>query len=242
MRRFERIYDVVEPVEEYRRGGYYPVCLHDVFNNRYEVIGKLAFGQFSTVWLASDLKLHRIVALKILKSNASKDNKELEIYRRLSDLTVDHPGKNHVLQLLDHFMHDGPNGTHLCLVFPVMLFDGNSMTVTGIRHGVEYVETISKQLLLGLDFLHGQGIIHCDLQPANIMFSVVSAPTDDFLQPPKFSPVRWLEGVEVDDSVPRYLMATQRLRGSLDDADYSKLLVKIGDLGGGNMLRQKFFY
>jgi serine/threonine-protein kinase SRPK3 len=74
------------------------------------------------------------------------------------------------------------------------------------------------------------------------MFSIVSAPTDDFPQLPKFSPVRWLEGVEVDDSAPRYLMATQRFQGILGDADYSKLLVKIGDLGGGNMLRQKFFY
>jgi len=54
MRRFERIYDVVEPVEEYRAGGYHPVHLNDFFNERYEVIGKLAYGQFSTVWLASD--------------------------------------------------------------------------------------------------------------------------------------------------------------------------------------------
>jgi serine/threonine-protein kinase SRPK3 len=54
MRRFERIYDVVEPVEEYRLGGYHPVHLHDVFHQRYEVIGKLAYGQHSTVWLAKD--------------------------------------------------------------------------------------------------------------------------------------------------------------------------------------------
>ena len=54
MRRFERIYDVVEPVEEYRPGGYHPVHLHDVFHQRYEVIGKLAYGQYSTVWLAKD--------------------------------------------------------------------------------------------------------------------------------------------------------------------------------------------
>jgi serine/threonine-protein kinase SRPK3 len=54
MRRFERIDDIVEPIEEYRREGYHPVHLHDVFNRRYEVIAKLAFGQFSTVWLAQD--------------------------------------------------------------------------------------------------------------------------------------------------------------------------------------------
>lgn len=54
MRRFERIHNVVEPVEEYRVGGYHPVHVHDLFNQRYEVIRKLAYGQFSTVWVASD--------------------------------------------------------------------------------------------------------------------------------------------------------------------------------------------
>lgn len=181
MRRFERIYDVVEPVEEYRTGGYHPVHLHDVFVNRYEVIGKLAFGQFSTVWLASDRKwvlhctglalscidhicrfrLHQPVALKILKSSASGDNEELPILRRLSNPTVDHPGKNHIVQLFNHFYHYGPNGKHLCLVFPVMLSDGESMTVTGRLREMKFIQNISMQLLLGLDFLHRQGIIHC---------------------------------------------------------------------------------
>lgn len=54
MRRFERIHDVVEPVEEYRAGGYHPVQLGDVFYQRYQIVGKWAFGQFSTVWLARD--------------------------------------------------------------------------------------------------------------------------------------------------------------------------------------------
>lgn len=57
MRRFERIYDVVEPVEEYRPGGYHLVHLGDVFHQRYEITGKLAFGQYSTGWLAKDRQL-----------------------------------------------------------------------------------------------------------------------------------------------------------------------------------------
>lgn len=56
MRRFERIYDVVDPVEEYRAGGYYLVHLGDTFHQRYHIIGKWAFGQFSTVWIAKDLR------------------------------------------------------------------------------------------------------------------------------------------------------------------------------------------
>lgn len=37
-------------------GGYHPVRLGDLFNNRYSIIRKLGWGHFSTVWLAWDLK------------------------------------------------------------------------------------------------------------------------------------------------------------------------------------------
>ena len=37
-------------------GGYHPVRLGDLFNNRYSILRKLGWGHFSTVWLAWDLK------------------------------------------------------------------------------------------------------------------------------------------------------------------------------------------
>ncbi|KAL5362194.1 serine protein kinase [Aspergillus floccosus] len=191
MRRFERIYDVVEPVEEYRRGGYHPVHLDDVFQQRYTVIGKLAYGQYTTVWLAVDAGSNqRQVALKILKAEVSKNNHELSMLLRVSASRWDHPGKTNIVALLDHFYHTGPNGTHLCLVFPVMVSDGQAMTATGVPHCAGYVRTVSQQILLGLDFLHQSGIVHCDLLPANIMVSMAGDTREDFLQPPEFSPVK----------------------------------------------------
>lgn len=50
---------------------------------------------------------------------------------------------------------------------------------------------------------------------------------------PEFSPVKWLPGVKMDNSAPQYLMTSQRPRGMLDNAAFSKLNVKIGDMGGG---------
>lgn len=68
------------------------------------------------------------------------------------------------------------------------------------------------------------------------MFLIVGAAhSESFLNSPEFSPVRWLEGMKEDDSAPEYLMASQRPRGQLDNADFSTLLVKVGDLGGGMM-------
>lgn len=99
--------------------------------------------------------------MKILKADTSKNDREFPILLHLSAVNLDHPGKGHVLGLLDHFKHDGPNGTHLCLVLPVMVSDGEGMTITGKPHQAAYVRSISKQILLGLDFLHTLGIIHC---------------------------------------------------------------------------------
>ena len=53
------------------------------------------------------------------------------------------------------------------------------------------------------------------------------------IENPEFSPVNWLPGVQVDNSAPQYLMSSQRPRGMLDDTMFSKLVVEIGDLGGG---------
>lgn len=75
-----------------------------------------------------------------------------------------------------------------------------------------------------------------DLQPANILFSVAGSQSSQaLLQPPEFSPVQWLQGTTADDSAPEYLIASQRRRGQLDDAELDSLNVVIGDLGGGKI-------
>jgi hypothetical protein len=45
-----------ERFEEFKSGRYYPVNIGEVFNSKYQVIGKLGFGVTSTVWLARDLQ------------------------------------------------------------------------------------------------------------------------------------------------------------------------------------------
>jgi hypothetical protein len=44
-----------EAPERYCLGGYHPVHLGENFNNKYQIMSKLGYGVYSTVWLAKDL-------------------------------------------------------------------------------------------------------------------------------------------------------------------------------------------
>ena len=42
--------------EDYARFGYFPGLIFDLVNERYSLICKIGWGQFSTVWLALDIQ------------------------------------------------------------------------------------------------------------------------------------------------------------------------------------------
>lgn len=44
-----------EDIPGYNATRYYPARIGQIFQNRYQVVGKLGFGISSTVWLARDL-------------------------------------------------------------------------------------------------------------------------------------------------------------------------------------------
>ncbi|KKZ60727.1 hypothetical protein EMCG_04607 [[Emmonsia] crescens] len=157
------------------------VSLGDKFNDeRYIALRKLGYGQYSTVWLARDSRTQTHVALKILRSDCYGGNHdifELEMLQHIqqkSHLSTN-PGRNHVIQLLDHFRHTGINGNHVCLVLPVM---GHHLGLQATkfeqqRIPVAVMKEVARQLLQGLDFLHREcGIIHTDLKPSNILLEL----------------------------------------------------------------------
>ncbi|KAI0538777.1 serine/threonine protein kinase [Xylaria digitata] len=168
--------------DNYRPGGFHPVYIGDVYNNRYKILNKIGYGVYSTVWVVKDLQSQtggrrEFLALKVLRADCygiDHDIFEREILKHLRDADQGGDrkvyGYNHITHLVDDFEHDGPNGTHVCLVFELYgetlrsfgaPFDGCMIPTCLMR-------SIMFQLLCALDFAHEHGVIHTDIQPSNI--------------------------------------------------------------------------
>ena len=168
-----------EDSEDYCKGGYHPVQVGEQYNDgKYTVVRKLGWGHFSTVWLSRDNTNGKHVALKVVRSAAHYTETaldEIKLLNKVVQANVDHPGRKHVVSLLDSFNHKGPHGMHVCMVFEVLGENLLGLIKRWNHRGIPMplVKQIAKQVLLGLDYLHREcGIIHTDLKPENVLIEI----------------------------------------------------------------------
>lgn len=145
-----------ERLERYCPGGFYPVKLGDrLCDGRYSIVQNLGFGGSSTVWLASDQKQQELVAIKIKTADSAPESQEVDILKQLR-------GRPLVRQLLDSFVETSPNGAHHCLVMEIAscsLTQSKSLAFHGLLD-LSTARAIAADLVLTIQFLHGQGIVH----------------------------------------------------------------------------------
>lgn len=169
--------DDIESLEGYRAGGYHPVHLGDMFDGgRYKVLHKLGYGGGSTVWLARDLRPETpsctLVSLKVLASQFSQglviETPDIYIPEKLADLakTTGHAGGGSVLRSLRHFMHEGPNGAHLCLVSECggpslrQIVDCPGRWEGSKRLRADIARKVAGQAVNAVSFLHSVEVVH----------------------------------------------------------------------------------
>jgi beta-lactam-binding protein with PASTA domain/predicted Ser/Thr protein kinase len=144
-------------------------------SDRYEIGEILGFGGMSEVHLARDLRLHRDVAVKVLRADLARDPSFYLRFRREAQnaAALNHPAIVAVYDTGEAETATGP------LPYIVMEYvDG--VTLRDIVHTEgpmpprRAIEVIA-DACQALNFSHQHGIIHRDVKPANIMISKAGA-------------------------------------------------------------------
>jgi serine/threonine-protein kinase len=149
--------------------------LRVALTGRYTVERELGRGGMATVYLAQDLKHHRLVAIKILRPElaaalgADRFLREIEIAARLQ-----HP---HILPLYDSGTADG----QLFYVMPYV--EGESLRDRLRRDkqlSLDEAIRITVEAASALVYAHSHGVVHRDIKPENILLSGGTAVVADF--------------------------------------------------------------
>ena len=140
---------------------------------RYEVRRELGKGQMGAVYLAFDVELDRLVALKVARVSASgsaKLLKRMEIEAK-SAAKVDHPL---ICKVYDAGEIDGIR------FIALQYIEGEDlkkyMKRLGRKREPDEAVRIILQILRALEAAHEQGVIHRDLKPENVMLNKKNEP------------------------------------------------------------------
>jgi TolB-like protein/Flp pilus assembly protein TadD len=130
----------------------------------YRITGELGVGGMGAVYRATDTKLGREVALKVLPVEMASDSERLDRFRREASMlaALDHPS------VVGIYSVEESEGVHF---LTMQLVEGESMDRLIPEDGmaVDRIFEIASAVVEALAAAHDKGIVHRDLKPANVM-------------------------------------------------------------------------
>lgn len=141
--------------------------LGELIGDRYRLDRHIAKGGMAEVWLASDTKFDRKVAVKILKPHLANDPKLVERFRReaIACAGIDHPNIVAVYDCLDH---QGQQAVIMQYVKGKSLRD---VLDRQQKLGPQLTIHIGVSVAAALEEAHHKKIIHRDVKPGNILIT-----------------------------------------------------------------------
>jgi len=137
----------------------------------YEILGELGRGAMGVVYKARQLRLNRIVALKMILSGGHASATELARFRTEAEAVahLDHPN---IVQVYEVGEHEGNP------FFSLEFVEGDSLQkkVDGTPQPARHAAELTFALALAMEAAHRRGIIHRDLKPANVLLTPEGEP------------------------------------------------------------------
>lgn len=134
----------------------------------YEVLARVGTGGIGVVYRARKLRSGEVVALKVLPPSAATET-IVERFRREADV-ASHLGHENIVQFLE-FGYDERHRCHYCVL---EFIEGEDLGRRIKRHGKlseKEAVSVARQIAEALEHAWGQGLVHGDVKPKNIMLT-----------------------------------------------------------------------
>ncbi|MBX9625446.1 MAG: protein kinase, partial [Gemmataceae bacterium] len=137
----------------------------------YEILGELGRGGMGVVYKARHVRLHRVVALKMVLAGAHAGAERLARFFTEAEAVAQlaHPG---IVQIYEVGEHDG------LPYFSLEFVDGGSLSqrLGGKPLTAKEAAGMVRLLAEAMASAHAKGVVHRDLKPANILLTVDGQP------------------------------------------------------------------
>ncbi|KAI1938446.1 hypothetical protein LOZ66_003249 [Ophidiomyces ophidiicola] len=178
---------------------------------------------------ANIYRLRRWVSIKIITADSSQKSKELENLEILANKS----------QVFDHFIHKGPNGNHLCIVFE-LLGPTISTVLQDYSDGRDRLDEdtilkLTKQLLNAIAFIHKSGLVHGDSSGRNTAFScnrlsqLSEKDLFEVLRAPRVEDLVRIDGAPLADGVPHQMVEHAKWDDWIDEDDEDLRILDFGE-------------
>lgn len=143
----------------------------DLVAGRYDVRGCVARGGLGFVYLATDIRLGQPVALKGLID--TNNTAAVRIAENESQVLIALEHSN-IVRILDVVTHSGASYIVMEFVDGLSLREVKnrgraSLDAPDGRLLAEHVVVYGREILTALSYLHGQGLLYCDMKPDNVI-------------------------------------------------------------------------
>jgi tetratricopeptide (TPR) repeat protein len=137
----------------------------------FRILGELGRGGMGTVYKASQVRLKRIVAIKVLRADAYADDAAAARFQAEAEAAArfQHPN---IIQLFEVGEHEGMGYLVLEYAAGGGLDRRLKETLQDPHSSAGLIETLSR----AIHFAHARGIIHRDLKPANVLLTEEGVP------------------------------------------------------------------